>query len=106
MGIQTTTRRGDMFTILSIDPGQTTGWGRYQAERLESTFVVKGEQRTGIEWFDERWSCGQLGPQDHHANLYQWLESCHTKDYVIVCERFDFRGDDRSDINLMAREYI
>jgi hypothetical protein len=75
--------------IIAIDPGGTTGWATYDDQHGK-----------------ERWRCGQWGPHDHHADLYGWLETLHTQDFVLIGERFDFRGDDRSDINLMAREYI
>jgi hypothetical protein len=75
--------------IIAIDPGGTTGWATYDNQLGEP-----------------RWRCGQMGPADHHIELMAMLETWHTQDFVLIGERFDFRGDDRSDINLMAREYI
>jgi hypothetical protein len=77
------------MVIIAIDPGQTTGWAIYNNQNGK-----------------EKFSCGQWGPHDHHQDLYGWLELWHTQDFAVIGERFDFRGDDRSDINLMAREYI
>jgi hypothetical protein len=75
--------------ITAIDPGGTTGW------------ATCDDQQNQL-----RWRCGQIGPAEHHLELMAMLETWHTHDFVLIGERFDFRGDDRSDINLMAREYI
>jgi hypothetical protein len=52
---------------------------------------------------------GQIGPREHHAELYQFLELWHTPDYHLVTESFEYRPHEKSDrwkISLMSREYI
>ena len=68
-----------MYTILAIDPGGTTGWARYQAERMVNPF---NQEET---FYNEHWLSGQMGPQDHHEQLYGFLEDCHTHEYTIIC---------------------
>jgi hypothetical protein len=75
--------------ITAIDPGGTTGWAQYDDQQVIPKF-----------------RCGQFGPEDHHQQLYNFLETWHSDESILISERFDFRGDDRADINLMAREYI
>lgn len=60
----------------------------------------------GAEWYDEVFACGQLGPEEHHDELYGFLELQQVAQTRIICETFEFRGDDRTGINLMSREYI
>jgi hypothetical protein len=87
------------FRVIALDPGQTTGWATYTATRIKTP-------DSKLEWYDEEWVCGQLGPQDHHDDLFSLLELQHVQLYKVVCETFEFRGDDRTGINLMSREYI
>jgi hypothetical protein len=94
-----------MLTAIAVDPGGTTGWAMVQIDPHVERIVIKGEARTRT-LYNEHWICGELGPRHHHSELYAHLERWHTSEFVLIGERFDFRGDDRSDINLMAREYI
>jgi hypothetical protein len=76
--------------IVALDPGGTTGWATW----------TDGPQ--------EEWSWGQIGPQEHHKELNDFLGLQQTQDFILVCETFDFRQHDnnRTKVNLISREYI
>lgn len=76
--------------ILSFDPGGTTGWALYDPE------VGTGYNQ------------GQMGPQEHHEQLYGFLELQHTYDLHVVCESFEYRKNEprRDNIVLVSLEYI
>jgi hypothetical protein len=83
--------------IVALDPGGTTGWAYWQ------------DQPNPQNPSQPNFMVGQLGPQEHHQGLYQWLEHLHVSDFTVVCESFEFRQQDvgtRMGINLMSREYI
>lgn len=58
------------------------------------------------EWYNERWSCGQIGPYEHHAELCMFLEMNHVAETTIVCESFEYRKGLRDNVELISREYI
>lgn len=89
-----------MFTVVALDPGGTTGWAAYQAERLWNPL----EER--FEYVNESFSSGQLGPGDHHNELDILLGHLHTQDYHIISERFEYRNQSRAGLDLSSREYI
>lgn len=89
-----------MFTAVALDPGGTTGWAAFRAERIWNPL----EER--FEYFDESWTCGQLGPGDHHNELDILLGTLHTEAYHIICERFEYRNRSRPGLDLSSREYI
>lgn len=78
-------------TIMAFDPGGTTGYvtryWRYEEER----FALK---------------YGQLGPDQHHTDLWHLLQN-HNPD-TIVCESFQYRQEqnERHKIELISRDYI
>lgn len=76
--------------ILSFDPGGTTGWAIYD---------------------DGKWVCGQIGPEDHHRELWTLIDDQYRRgrwlntDFRLVCESFEYRnGLDKAE--LMSCEYI
>lgn len=78
-------------TFIALDPGGTTGWVRYRPNDPQGKQFV----------------CGQMGPLDHHSQLFAHLENSATSHYVVICESFEFRQNrQRDNINLMSREYI
>lgn len=88
------------YRVIALDPGGTTGWDTYSATRMVTPDGT-------VEWYDEEWRCGQLGPGDHHDQLYALLEDQHVQHYAVVCESFEFRqGKQRDNLNLISREYI
>jgi hypothetical protein len=101
-----------MYRILALDPGGTTGWATYTAQRMAHPEYSRQEQILGappFEYFDQKWACGQLGPEEHHSKLFSLLGIQQTSEFVLVCESFEFRNKDRrhrDNINLMSREYI
>ena len=81
-------------TFIALDPGGTTGWARYRPSDAEGKqFLV-----------------GQIGPNEHHNKLYEFLELQESSHYVIICESFEFRQrvEDaaRTNIELTSKEYI
>jgi hypothetical protein len=91
------------YRVIALDPGGSTGWATYSAFTMQSSTGP-----TGMEYYDEKWTCGTLGPEEHHSDLYGLLEHMHVRDYTVVCESFEFRQNDgnRMGIELISREYI
>jgi hypothetical protein len=87
----------DSFRIIALDPGGTTGWATFTARRV----VVSKNCR----FADEKWSCGQLGPQEHHNVLDQFLANQQIQETVVVCESF-MHYRDRNPVDLISVEYI
>lgn len=74
-----------MATMISLDPGTTTG---YVIGNPEDGFVT-----------------GQIGPEDHHHALYKLLKAFEP--VVVICEAFTFRPNPgRRKIVLDSKEYI
>lgn len=73
-----------MATILGIDPGETTGICIYTTH-------------------SRLWEFDQLGPHDHHNDLWRLMNSCQP-DWV-VCESFTKRPNNPAAI-LISMEYI
>lgn len=81
-----------MKRIVALDPGGTTGWASYT--EYEDPAVMK------FDW-------GQIGPEEHHLKLHNFLGLQQTDEFKIVCESFEFRqGKQRANINLISKEYI
>lgn len=89
------------YRILALDPGGTTGWATYTAEKMVNP-------EGGVEYYKERFDCGQIGPQEHHYKLDRFLGLQHTQEFTVVCESFEFRQHDnhRQNVELISREYI
>ena len=69
--------------VVSLDPGTTTGVAIYDGKR-------------------DDWDRYQLGPKEHHDQLYDVLES--VKPLYVVCETFTFQP--RTKVVLDSVEYI
>lgn len=80
-----------MKRVVSLDPGQTTGWAAWTDYEDKSV---------------SQFTCGQIGPQEHHKALFDMLGMLHTSEYAIVCERFEYRNRSRPGLELISREYI
>lgn len=88
------------YRVLALDPGGTTGWATYTA-------TVMHDPDGNAEYYKQKYACGQFGPEEHHQQLYEFLESQRTSLYSVVCESFEFRqGRQRNNLNLMSKEYI
>lgn len=93
-----------MKTIIALDPGGTTGWASLS---FEPSKPLRGGYEGDISHLDPLWNVGQMGPNEHHKQLYNFLEERDNGDLSVVCESFEFRqGKQREGINLMSREYI
>ena len=87
------TKLGDhRVKILSLDPGGTTGWAVWNGE-----YLVPGPKG---------FNSGQIGPHEHHLDLYNFLCFEQTHDFVVVCESFEYRNEQRVNVELISREYI
>lgn len=79
------------YRIIALDPGGTTGWALYDVDSDNN----------------EKWTCGQIGPHEHHDELFSHLERLHVQSFTVVCESFEFRQNaQRNNLNLMSKEYI
>jgi hypothetical protein len=72
-----------LYRVLALDPGGTTGWATYTAEKMWIGDLPAEEK---VEYYDEKWACGQIEHQDHHNALDQFLGFMQTEAFVIVCE--------------------
>src|SRR5687767_4243289 len=88
-----------MKRIVALDPGGTTGWAMWQDEPMSMH---------SSPW--NHFNAGQIGPEEHHLDLYAHLEHLHVSDFTVISESFEFRQNqvdaNRRGINLMSREYI
>lgn len=84
-----------MMRLLALDPGVTTGWASIDIPDVSKD--VDLTQAVGV---------GQLGPHDHHSELYAMMELMQTSDFVLITERFEYRNKSRAGLQLESREYI
>lgn len=92
---------GGTLKVLTFDPGGTTGYVINNVHKPGSTPPTYDYQ--------ESWSGGQLGPHEHHKELWELLTSCDAN--IIVCEAFNYRiiknrGVDQPGVVLQSRNYI
>jgi hypothetical protein len=84
----------------AIDPGGTSGIAIAQ--------LNPSSPPQHITDFD--FTTTELGPENHHKSLYDFLVLEHTvsdSPMVVICESFDFRQNlEKSKVNLISREYI
>lgn len=91
--------RSGNLCVLALDPGGDTGWAAYQAELLIA--------HAPYEIYNEKPILqGQMGPDPHHLELYNFLGQMHTTNFFIVCESFEYRQDQRPNVVLVSKEYI
>lgn len=82
--------------ILALDPGGTTGWAFYNSS----------PEKDGINWKQ-----GQIGPQEHHLDLYEFIHDIHSiasrchEPLWLVCESFEYRNG-LTKAELISNEYI
>jgi hypothetical protein len=92
--------RSGMLHVLALDSGGSTGWAMYQAE------TWKDSNRWPDVVSESPILQGQLGPDKHHSELWDLLGTMHVTNFIIVCESFEYRGEDRANISLISKEYI
>jgi hypothetical protein len=83
------------FKVIALDPGGTTGWATFAADRMPD-----GELYAGV------WRRGHLGPGQHHDLLYAFLEMETVATTHIVSESFEYRNRARAGLVLDSKEYI
>jgi len=91
--------RDGNLNVLALDPGGTTGWACYSAKIL-------ARDHDTWEFYNQKVTQGQLGPEKHHLALWNLLGMFHTTNYIIVCESFEYRQDQRPNVVLVSKEYI
>jgi hypothetical protein len=89
------------FRIVALDPGGTTGWATFTASHMPP--LEEGEPG---ELVNGQWTCGQIGPDDHHNLLDAMLGNFQVSEYRIVCESFEYRNRSRAGLELVSCEYI
>lgn len=89
---------GGPFRVLSFDPGMTTGWASATCLQASDEIVFES---------------GQLGPHEHHAELWAALGVVYRvyPNLEVVCESFEFRqhinqGQAKTKVELISKEYI
>lgn len=87
------------FRLVALDPGGTTGWATFTATKM----VTPDDT---CEYYDAAWTCGQIGPYEHHLELYGMLGSFQVEETRIICESFEYRNKTRPGLELISREYI
>lgn len=92
--------RSGKLHVLALDPGGSTGWALYAAD------VLSGLDGASLEFHNEKITQGQLGPEQHHLELWGLLGMMHTTNFIIVCESFEYRQDQRPLVQLISKEYI
>lgn len=84
----------DDLSILTLDPGGTTGW----------LFAI------GTQPF----TTGEIGPEEHHVELAKFLQYTNNvakyngTEFVVICEPFEYRKSDeeREKIEYISAEYV
>lgn len=90
------------FRIIGLDPGGVTGWATYTVDRTFTT--MRNDYKYSNE---EHWECGQLGKDEHHTELYNFLGvRAFVPETIVVCESFNYRNQSRPGLELVSREYI
>jgi hypothetical protein len=92
-----------MYRIIGLDPGGTTGWAVLtitEPNPLSPDYSLTNPQ------FKSEWVMGQLGPHEHHTQLYNLLETQHVQNTFVVSESFEYRNDSRPGLVLISSEYI
>ena len=88
------------LVILGLDPGGTTGWALYTCDLIH-------DPEGNIEFYNEKWDTGEMGPEHHHRKLWNFLHHWNCINFFVVCESFDFRKDDqeRDKIEYISAQY-
>lgn len=91
------------FRLLALDPGGTTGWAscNYNPHPYDEELSLS----------DFQFDCGQIGPEEHHYELYNFLIRKCGVDAHLICESFEFRQHLNPDkakmkVELISKEYI
>lgn len=90
------------FRLIALDPGGTTGWATFTALKMP----VVGGSSDEFEYHSVEWKCGQVGPYEHHQELYAMLCSFQVQETHVICESFEYRNKTRPGLELITREYI
>lgn len=97
------------FRLLTYDPGGTTGWSSaiWNPERHGNVHPQESYDPPKLR--DIQWDCGQIGPQEHHEELFEHVSLFNPQ--VIICESFEFRqhinqSHTKTKVELISKEYI
>lgn len=89
------------FNVLAFDPGGTTGWAMASASTKQDSLD------------DINLETGELGPKEHHTDLYELIYEfgLYDSSLEIVFEPFHYRqnlaeGRFRGKVELVSAEYI
>lgn len=89
--------------VIAFDPGGTTGYVIHKVRPKNS------QTHGGGYHYTDSWVGGQLGPEEHHIDLWKLLTS-ESPD-IVVCEAFNYQirrnqQVDMPGVVLMSRNYI
>ena len=88
------------LTILTFDPGGTTGWAM-----LKGTGEYD-EEANLVEIHDFQITCGQIAEKDHHSQIQLLIETNYRHKTYVICESFKYRNASRYGLDMSAVEYI
>lgn len=96
------------FRIMALDPGGTTGWASCTYPNHPNDLSLPNSP---LLLSDFRFECGQIGPEEHHKNLWDFLTINVDSRSILVCESFEFRQHLNPDkakmkVELISKEYI
>lgn len=86
------------FLYLAFDPGGTTGWASLRF-KIDDEYNVEGRPE---------WKTGQIGPHQHHGELWTMLWDLNDKpdEFFLITESFEYRNRARAGLVLDSVEYI
>lgn len=88
-----------LVTVIAFDPGGSTGWAMWRAEKLVND---KGLP----EYYNEVTNSGCFDEQDHHEKIVDLLELQRTEVYHVITEAFLDRPGRNTSTELISRDYI
>lgn len=95
------------FRIISLDPGGTTGWAMFTSKYVKTKDLFAPDSEYVKTFIPPgTWECGQIGPHEHHKDLYYFLIENWIEETYIVSESFEYRNDSPAGLELVSREYI
>jgi predicted 2-oxoglutarate/Fe(II)-dependent dioxygenase YbiX len=88
-----------IVTVLAFDPGGSTGWAMWQAEK-----ILNPEGKP--EYFNEYTNSGCFDDKDHHEKIIALIELQRTEVFHLITEAFLNRPEKATASELISRDYI
>lgn len=88
-----------LVTVLALDPGGSTGWAMWRAEKLVNAEGI-------AEYYNEFTTSGCFTDPDHHETLIALIELQRTEVFHLITESFINRPEKATQSELISRDYI